>query len=187
MRTQHDARLAMVLAVCALAVAGCGQREPSGAGASAPAASAVPTAPRPTADTATTLQQLEAGALEPTCSVENIVDLSTERPVPVSNAVYAGARDKVVKFIGFATIKSKGEPLGSFTALLASDRGVYRMSGQTNLERPDVVAFFKTPGMLKSGFQIDADLRDLPAGDYRIFLQGSGGVTCPTHHTLRIQ
>ena len=73
---------------------------------------------------------------------------------------------------------------GAVAAVLAF---VYRMSGQTNLERPDVVAFFKTPGMLKSGFQIDADLRDLPAGDYRIFLQGSGGVTCPTHHTLRIQ
>lgn len=187
MRSHHDFRLALALAASALAVAACGQREPTSGGSSSPAASAAPTAPRPTADTATKLQQLEAGALEPTCSVENIVDLSTERPVPVTNAVYAVPRDKVVKFIGFATIKSKGEPLGSFTALLASDQMAYRISGQTNLERPDVAAFFKAPGMLKSGFQIDADLRDLPAGDYRIFLQGSGGVTCPTHHTLRIQ
>jgi hypothetical protein len=187
MRPLHNLCLVFAVSVSAIGPTGCGQREPTSGGASAPGALAVPGAPRPTSDPDTTLQKLEAVALEPTCSVENIVDLSNERPFPVANAVYAVARDKVVKFIGFATVKSKGEPLGSFTAVLAGVGGAYRISGQTNLDRPDVASFFKAPGMLKSGFHINADLREVPSGDYRIFLQGPGGVTCTTHHTLRIQ
>lgn len=134
-----------------------------------------------------TRQQIESGALEPACSVENIVDMSNERPFPISNAVYAVPRDKVVKLIGFGIGKSKGEPLGAFTAYLASAAAVYKIAGQTDLERPDVVAFFKAPGTLKSGFQVNADLREVPAGDYMIYLQGAGGQYCPTHHVLRVQ
>jgi len=168
-----------------MAISGCGKRDSSGAAASTP--SALPSAPRVALEQGTTRQQIESGPLEPACSVENIVDMSNERPFPIANATYSVPRDKVVKLIGFGTVKSKGEPLGAFTAYLAGTAAVYKIAGKTDLERPDVVSFFKAPGTLKSGFQIDADLREVPTGDYMIYLQVAGGATCPTHHTLRIQ
>lgn len=185
------ARLWLVPVGAALLLTACGRPEPaaqaSGA-ATAPSPSAAPAAPQAQPHTAVTRAQLENGPLEPACTLENVVDMSNERPFPGANAVYTLPRDKVVKMIGFATLKSKGEALGAFSAYLASTAGVYKLNGLTQLDRPDVVAFFNNAsGMLKSGYHLDADLRGVPAGDYAVYLQRAGAPACPTHHTLRIQ
>lgn len=180
-------------ALTALLLTACGRPEPAAQapGAAAPAAAGAPQAPQaPQAerDAAVTRAQLENGPLEPACTLENVVDMSNERPFPGAQAVYTLPRDKVVKMIGFATVKSKGEALGAFTAYLAGTAGVYKLNGVTRLDRPDVVAYFNNAsGMLKSGYHLDANLSGMPAGDYAVYLQRSGSPACPTHHTLRIQ
>lgn len=168
--------------------AGCGKPEPTPVGAPGASSGITASAEKPSVDLGLSRQLLEKGPLEPACTLENVVDMSNERPFPGAQAVYTLPRDKVVKMIGFATVKSKGEALGAFTAYLASSASVYKLNGVTLLDRPDVVAYFNNaPGMLKSGFHLDADLRGVPAGDYAVYLQRAGSPACPTHHTLRIQ
>lgn len=165
-----------------IAVSGCGKKE-------APAPSAAPAvqASRAVIDANLSRQQIEAGALEAACTLEVVIELPSEKRYDASSAVYTIARDLTVKLIGFGTNKAAGTELGPFSTLLASGSAVYTVAGQTQLERPDVAAFFKAPGMLKSGYQVDVDLKGVPPGDYAVYLKPAKGGICPTHHTVRIQ
>jgi hypothetical protein len=170
----------VIAAACAVfGFGGCGKKDSAGPaagqGSSGGPGPAVVSAVKPVLETGTTRERVETGAMEPACCFE------------AASAVYTVPRDITVKLIGFGTNKSKGSDLGPFTALLASTAAVYKVAGQTQLDRPDVVSFFKAPGMLKSGFQIDVDLKDIPPGDYAVLLQPASGSSCPTHHTIRVQ
>jgi hypothetical protein len=177
-------RTGAAAALAALLLSGCGK--PSDPARPAGVGPAV-TAPAAIQDGGLSRQQLENGALEPTCSLENVVALGNDQRFTASQAVYAVPKGMAVKLIGFGTSKAKGTDLGAFTLLLASASAVFKVDGQAGLERPDVAAFFNAPGMGKAGFQIDVDLKDLPAGDYAVYLRTPAGVGCPTHHTIRIQ
>lgn len=182
----------VIAAACAVfGFGGCGKKDSAGPaagqGSSGGPGPAVVSAVKPVLETGTTRERVETGAMEPACSLEAIVQLPNEKRFEAASAVYTVPRDITVKLIGFGTNKSKGSDLGPFTALLASTAAVYKVAGQTQLERPDVVSFFKAPGMLKSGFQIDVDLKDIPPGDYAVLLQPASGSSCPTHHTIRVQ
>ena len=176
--------LASVLGTaCAVFVlAGCGKKE-----SPSPSAAGAVQAPRAVLDATTSRQQIEAGALEAACSLEVVIELPSEKRYDASSAVYTIPRDLTVKLIGFGTNKTAGTELGSFVTLLASVSAVYGVAGQTQLERPDVAAFFKAPGMVKAGYQVDVDLKGVPPGDYAVYLKPTKGGTCPTHHTVRIQ
>jgi hypothetical protein len=173
----------VLVTLCAFFVlAGCGKKEtPSSSAAGSVQAS------RAVLDATTSRQQIEAGALEAACSLEVVIELPSEKRYDASSAVYTIPRDLSVKLIGFGTNKTAGTELGSFVTLLASASAVYGVAGQTQLERPDVAAFFKAPGMLKAGYQVDVDLKGVPPGDYAVYLKPTKGGTCPTHHTVRIQ
>lgn len=164
----------------------CGRRETDTPPAPSTDATTAVVAARPTVDQGLSLQGLQAAQFEPTCSLEAVVQLGSDKPFPVVNAVYLVPGDATVKLIGFATYKAKSEPLGSFAVLMASASAVYQVPGQTRFDRPDVAKFFNAPGMLTSGFQLDVSLKGLPAADYAVFLRGSAGTVCPSHQTVRI-
>ncbi len=173
-------RCAMAAGIALLA--SCGNKE-----AAAPVAASMPQVGKAVLDASVSRQQLESGALEPTCSLEGVVGLRDQSRFPAdASATYAVPRGSAVKMIGFGTIKSKGRVLGAFTAYLAGDQAVYKVSGQTTLERPDVVSYFNAPDMLSAGFHLDIDLTGIPPGDYAVMLRPGDGAVCPTHHTVRI-
>lgn len=171
-----------IIASSIVMLASCGNKEPT-----APVMPSVQPFAKAELDSSVNRQQLELGPLEPTCSVEGVVGLTDQTRFPAdASATYAVPLGSAVKMIGFGANKSKGRSLGAFTAYLASTHAVYKVSGQTTLERPDVVSYFKAPDMLRSGFHIDVDLTGIPAGDYAVMLRPSDGAVCPTHYTLRI-
>lgn len=172
--------------LCVALVAGCGKTDQAPkANPSGGAPAAVETYPAVQA-LAESVQSLDAAATAPTCSVEGLVLAGAATADAAKEARYNVPLQAKVKLIGFATHKPREEALGSFQLLLVGAEKVFAVSGKTDLERPDVAAYFKAPAMLKSGFQVNAALQDVPAGSYRMILRGSQGTVCPTHHTLVI-
>jgi hypothetical protein len=137
-------------------------------------------------DGSLTRAQIESGPLEPTCSLEGVFAIATQTRYVAEGAAYSVPKDLAYKLIGFGTRKAAGSTLGPFSLHLASVAAVYTVQGQTGLERPDVVAYFNSPGMLGASFQVDVDLKGVPSGDYAVYLKPSTGPTCPTHHTNRV-
>ena len=183
-RTSLSERACLRLLVAGVALlAACGNKE-----SDAPAAVSAPRAVAAVLDASVSRQQLESGPLEPSCSVEGVLGIADQnRFAADASATYAVPRGAAVKVIGFGTRYSTGKAMGSFTAYLAGTQAVYKVSGQTTLERLDVVKYFNAPNMLASGFQLDVDLKGVPPGDYAVMLRPDDGPVCPTHHTLRIQ
>jgi hypothetical protein len=177
--------LALALA-SALLLAACGKSEaPKAAAPSTPAAAPVSSAKRFQLVAGQNLPALEALPTIGTCSVECLAVLPNGNAQASVKNTYSVAADAEVKFIGFAANKNKGEPLARFNIILTYGQ-VYAAAAESGLERPDVVDFFKKPGLLKSGFQAEVSLKGIPPGEYVIMLGEGDGPVCPTHQKVKI-
>lgn len=88
---------------------------------------------------------------------------------------------------GWIANDQAGESPLEVTVSISNSLGeLYAFESAKTLDRPDVAAFFKKPGMTKSGFQILIESVKVP-GKYTISLQGkykSGSILCPRTFTL---
>jgi hypothetical protein len=181
----RPAALALALGA-ALALVACSKSEaPKAASPAAPAAAPAPSAKPLQLVAGQNLPGLEALPTIGTCSVESIAVLPSGTAQASVKNIYSVAADADVKLIGFAANKDKGEPLARFNIILTYGQ-TYAVAAESGLERPDVVDFFKKPGLLKSGFQADVSLKGIPAGEYVIMLREGDGPICPTHQKIKI-
>lgn len=68
------------------------------------------------------------------------------------------------------------QPAGKFDIVLKGETENYHVPASTGWERTDVADFFKMPQLASSGFDVGADLSNVPAGRYKVdFLMDRDG------------
>lgn len=178
-----------------LLLVGCGER-PAQGDAQAPAAQAAdgnappaaPTGPQfAAADDAGALAGLEARG---TCSLENVVDTATQTPSPGTEPnTYKVTRSAAYRLIGFSTDSEAGTVPSGIQLMLQGGGRAYTLPAQGGLERSDVAAFFKKPGLANAGYQADAGFANVQPGTYEVFAVNTfdgARVLCPTHQSIII-
>lgn len=180
-----------VLTVATLVLAACGERpaqQANGAPAASTGAPSAPVAAGPQFAVNDDAAELMALTARGTCSLENVVNQSTQSPSPGSEPnTYSIKRGAGYRLIGFATDSEGGQVPGKVELLLHGESQSFSLSAKEGLERPDVAQFFKKPALANSGYQADAGFDNVPAGRYEVFAVNSFGdqrVLCPTHQTI---
>jgi hypothetical protein len=183
---------ALALATMAL-LAGCGERPASTPLPGAPAAQG---AEQPAAATGPQFAAAEDGPQvmgfpsRGTCSLENVVDMATQAPSPGSEPnSYRVARAASYRLIGFATDSEAGTVPSGLRLFLQGPQA-YSIDAQGGLERADVAAFFKKPGLANAGYQADAGFANVQPGRYDVFVVNTFGgdrVLCPTHQAIIVE
>lgn len=93
-----------------------------------------------------------------------------------------------VKLVGWGANAAAGtSPQSVFIELAGATP--YFIKASTGVQRPDVATTLKKPGLATSGWEVAANLTDLPAGTYPLKLlmvDGNQGLSCDTHRSLQI-
>lgn len=92
-------------------------------------------------------------------------------------------------FSGFF-IDPKDQPAGDFKIILKGDGTQYAIPARTGWDRSDVASFFKMPQLANSGFDVRADLANVPDGRYKVdFLLSRGdlGYFCESGKTVVVK
>lgn len=95
-------------------------------------------------------------------SVNCSLDAISWRPAPGAVVLDHHAN---VEFQGWAADNALGVP-EKITFLLIGSGGTFAVAGATGQQRTDVAAARKNPAFVKSGYAVDADLNDVPQGEY---------------------
>jgi hypothetical protein len=97
-------------------------------------------------------------------------------------------RNDGLPIVGWAAkVKSGSSPEAVFVKLEAD--GLVFLAPADKQDRPDVVAAFRAPGLLRSGFHINADAASVPEGNYTLKLLArfkDGMLECNTQRTISI-
>jgi len=94
-----------------------------------------------------------------------------------------------VEFQGWAADDTFGVP-SKVTILLIREGRTFAAAGATGQLRPDVASARKNPAFLKSGYAVNANLRDVPQGEYRVALVeqfGGGERNCDLGKTIAVK
>ena len=123
-------------------------------------------------------------------SLENVVDTATQTPSPGTEPnTYKVTRSAAYRLIGFSTDSEAGTVPSGIQLLLQGGGRAYTLPAQGGLERSDVAAFFKKPGLANAGYQADAGFANVQPGTYEVFavntFEGTR-VLCPTHQSVII-
>lgn len=114
------------------------------------------------------------------------LDAISWRPAPEAVVL---DRHTSVAFQGWAADNALGVP-DKIVFLLIGKDAAFGVAGATGQSRPDVAAALKNPAFVKSGYAVDADLSDVPQGEYRAALLESfqaGERRCELSKTIAIK
>ncbi|MFC0676869.1 hypothetical protein ACFFGH_03255 [Lysobacter korlensis] len=192
---------ALSIAALGMALAGCSERPATAPtagtglasasnGAADTDANAAPVA-GPQFEASTDTPALTALASRGTCSLENVVDTSTQTPSAGDEPnTYRAGRGATYRLIGFSTDSEQGAVPSEVQLLLHSAGQSYALAAQGGLERQDVASYFKKPGLANAGYQADAGFANVVPGRYEVFAVntfGSDRILCPTHQAIIVE
>lgn len=176
-------RLLSLISTCTLAaLAGCGDGDPAAVSGDAPAA-AVPL----TKFTDAVPPQVAAGAIAPggKCNMETINGARWGTSVPVLD------RTSPLRIAGWGVVDADKQvgAESTYVRLHSADgKGRFALAGKT--VRPDVGKYFSDPWLDGSGYELNAEIGALPAGDYTatlVMIQGARATLCDSGRRLTLR
>lgn len=140
----------------------------------APAAAVTPSAGRPTT-IPTSLGTTEGCALD-AVNGQSVVDTATV------------ADKENVQLSGWAGDLAAGTSPAQVFVELEGPEAIF-IEASRGTQRPDVAAQFDMPGLQNAGWDANANLAEVPAGTYRVWViqvEGDAGVTCDSKRSIVI-
>ncbi|MFA5167553.1 MAG: hypothetical protein WC530_03370 [Candidatus Omnitrophota bacterium] len=160
-----------------LSLAGCCEKKPGEVEVAPPLSLTPPSFIKATTECPFTI----LAALDPTaaCSIDWVDDKTAQEATPIKEKAK-------VKLAGWAgNVEAGTSPQEVFVELDGPSKVYFKAS--PGLNRPDVAAHFKKPGLASSGWEVYADLSGVTAGTYKaqvIQVKGQSGLTCDTKRSI---